>query len=39
MILSMISYKPEDRATAIDICEKLIRGKQFFMEGIELTNL
>ena len=39
MILCMISFKPEDRLTIIEVCQKLIISKQFSMEGIELANL
>ena len=35
----MISFKAEERSTAIEVCEKLIISKQFSLEGIELMNL
>ena len=39
MILCMISFKPEDRLTTLEVCQKLIISKQFSMEGIEVNNV
>ena len=39
MILKMISYKPEDRISAFEICQNLVIANSFCLEGIEEKQL
>lgn len=35
----MLSFNPEDRISATDVCQKLIEAKKFNLECIELFNI
>ena len=39
MILEMVSYKPEERITAIKVCENLIETRTFSINNVETNRL